>query len=222
MIKVLCLVLAASLCTVLCPAQTYIGIQGSIQLSNMPGQPSGGPSGILSYQKEIATRFSGGLWADLRISDYMNFQPHLLLVQSGVRLWDSAGQTKDGHIYLSYLQTPALLMYRIPLGYDDLFLGGGPYAALGLNGTYRSSAQEGNTGKVSFDGSGSSSNDNLHLRPYDFGYMASISYQCSFGLTFSLYYNRGIINLNAGGTGATQNQSAGFTLGYLFHYNTRD
>jgi hypothetical protein len=209
-------------------AQAYIGIEGGGVLCVPPGNPKGGPDNLLAAQRTVSYSFQGGIWSDIRLSDYLDFQPHLMFSRQGSSLMESSASGHSGYMWFDYLEVPLNLMYRIPVGYDDFLLGAGPYVALGLVGTYSyemdslSGAKSTLEGKVLFRGvDPSTGSDNLHFRPFDAGYNATLSYQFSFGLTFGLRYSRGLINMLPSGTGHMQNQYAGLSLGYLFGYNTK-
>lgn len=225
MTKVLFLVLGMFLLAPSCRAQTHWGIQAGGLLSNTTGISSGSPDNLLSRKKNLLGSPQGGLWGDLRMSDYVDFQPHLLFIQKGAALPNTGETGGAGHLQLNYLELPLNLMYRIPFEYDDLFIGGGVYGACGLGGHY--TAQSDSSGGTAYSGpvlfnDRTSSSQDLHLHPFDAGYQAEISYQCSFGLTFSLHYSRGLTNISTEGSGRVLNQYAGLSVGYLFHYNTKD
>lgn len=224
--KLLCLALALFYFAQICPAQSYFGIEAGGLISNTPGNASGGPNNVLSQKKNILGSLQGGVWSDMRISDYMDFQPHLLLTRKGSTLENAYETGGSGRLSLTYLELPLNLMYRIPLGYDDLFLGGGVYGAVAVGGHFKDSPDSAGgtfSGQILFDGNATPPNSrDLHLSRFDGGLNAQITYQCSFGLTFHLRYSLGMIDINPGGPGWLRNQSAVFSLAYLFHYNTRD
>lgn len=205
-------------------AQTHIGIEGEGLGSNMPGNSSGGPSGILSQPRSPRLAFGGGLWADIRLSDYLDFQPHIDIAPRGARIWHNGQAT--GYFHMTYLELPARLMYRVPVGYDDFFIGGGLYAALGLRGNYHTTVSTPTapshdlSGDIHFTDPDAA--DGLHFKNWDAGYTAAVSYQFSFGIALHLSYVHGFVNIAPAGTGRVVNQSLSLGIGYLFHYNTRD
>lgn len=213
MTQALCLVMGVLLSVLSCRAQSHLGILGQGLASDLPGSASALP-GRMNPRPSLG----GGLWADVRLSDYIDFQPSLLLSPKGA-------QFQQNYVRLSYLELPLLLMYRIPCGYDDFFLGGGVYGALGLQGTYRTvedSLPGGASGEVNFGTPSRHFIPGTWFRPFDAGYTVSASYQWSFGFTLNLHFSRGFINTNPPGTGRMGNQALRLGVGYLFHYNTRD
>ncbi|TDX00205.1 outer membrane protein with beta-barrel domain [Dinghuibacter silviterrae] len=203
-------------------AQSHLGIEGACIAGNLPGNSAGGPSEILSQTRGPRLAPGGGIWADFRWSDYIDFQPHINITPKGAEIWQNGQNT--GHVHVTYLDVPLRLMYRVPVGYDDFFFGGGVYGALGLRGTYQVST---NTLPMHDLGGDIQFNDpdgitGLHMKPWDAGYTAALSYQFSFGLTLHLDYEHGFVNIAPEGTGRIQNQGLSLGIGYLFHYNTRD
>ena len=189
MTKALCLAIGLYLFVSTGSAQSHLGIEGQLAASNLPGYAGS----ISALKMNPLPAAGGGLWADIRLSDYMNFQPSLLFSPKGALFKEKPSRVD---VHLNYLELPLLLLYRIPCGYDDFFLGGGVYGARGLQGAYRT--------------------------PWDAGYAACASYQFSFGATLRLRYERGLVNIAPPGGGWMENQSLGLGLGFLFHYNTRD
>lgn len=225
MIKVLCLGMGLFLLLLKTHAQFHLGLEGQGMACNLPGNATGGPSGILSRQKTPRFAPGGGLWADIHLSDYIDFQPHLDISPKGALLFEN-GQNA-GYFHMTYLELPLRLMYRIPVGYDDFFIGGGVYGAVGLSGSFRTTpdsvpgpASKWYNGAIRFGDLHSPSD--LHLTPWDAGYTGAASYQFSFGLVFHLEYERGFVNISPQGGGRMHNQGLSLGLGYLFHYNTRD
>lgn len=222
--KVLCLAMGISLFLTRLHAQSHVGLEGSALASSMPGNVVGNPTGLTGQQRTPRLSGSGGLWADIRLSDYVDFQPHLTLAAKGAGL--SVNGANAGYFHATYLELPLRLMYRVPVGYDDFFIGGGIYGAVGLQGTFRttidsvpgvSRAYAGDIHFGDFRG-----HPGLYLTPWDAGYTAAAAYQCSFGLVFHLDYSRGFVNISQQPPFKIQNQGLTLGIGYLFHYNTRD
>jgi hypothetical protein len=222
MFKTLCLAMGMSLLIPTAYAQSHMGIEGSLSAGDISGNADGGPSGILRQDKTPRLAFGGGVWADIRWSDYIDFQPHLDLTPRGAALRQNGQNT--GHIHMTYLELPLRLMYRIPVGYDDLFFGGGVYGAVGLRGTYKvtvnTPALHDLDGDIQFDDPDATSG--LHMKALDVGFTAGASYQFSFGLVLHLNYEEGLVNIAPDGEGSIRNQDLSLGIGYLFHYNTRD
>lgn len=225
MTRLLCLVMGVFSFLSCTYAQSHIGIEGEGLACNLPGNATGGPSDILGQQRAPRLACGGGIWADFRMSDYLDFQPHIDLTPKGAALYK--GSAQEGYFHATYLEVPLRLMYRVPVGYDDFFIGGGVYGAVGVKGMYRSRIDSsGATATPMYSGdihfSTLHSSNGLYISPWDAGYTAAASYQFSFGLVVHLEYSRGLVNICPQGEGCLHNQALSLGIGYLFHYNTRD
>lgn len=225
MTRLLCLVLGVFFVLTQSHAQTHLGIEGSGLGCNVTGSARGGPSDILGQSRAPLLSYGGGVWADIRMSDYVDFQPHIDLAAKGAVLYEGGAQ--EGYFHASYLELPLRLMYRIPVGYDDFFLGGGLYGALGLRGMYRSridsngsAASPVYSGDIHF--STMNAANGVYISPWDAGYTAAASFQFSFGLVFHVNYSHGFVNIYPRGDSHLHNQALSLGIGYLFHYNTHD
>ena len=225
MTRLLCLVMGVFTALPCTFAQFHFGIEGQGLACNLPGDARGGPSDIFGQQRAPRLAGGGGVWADIRLSDYIDFQAHMDLTPKGASLYQ--GGEQEGYFHATYLEFPLRLMYRIPVGYDDFFIGGGIYGAIGLKGTYRSDT--GSTSPatpVAYSGnihfSTLHSPSGLYFSPWDAGYTAAAAYQFSFGLVFHVAYERGLVNICPQGDGHVVNQGLSLGIGYLFHYNTHD
>jgi hypothetical protein len=190
----------------------------------MPGNTVGGSSGLMAQHRTPRFSAAGGVCADIRLSDYLDFQPHLTFTPKGAGLSEHGQHI--GYFHASYLELPLRLMYRMPIGYDDLFIGAGIYGAIGLQGTFRTTIDSATGVAKSYAGdirfSNPQGHSDLYLSRWDAGYTAAATYQFSFGLIFHLDYSRGVVNISPQPPFHIKNQGLTLGIGYLFHYNTRD
>lgn len=201
---------------------TRIGLRGGINFQNINGKDENGDK----LENEILTGFNAGITADIPVGVDFYFQPGLLYTIKGAKSKDVIlGQTINGKVKISYLELPLNFLYKPMLGKGYLLLGFGPYAALGISG------------KVTYEGAGSSSSsdikfknkvnssdpdDFVYLRPLDAGANLLAGYEFGSGVSFQLNTQLGLIKINPEYEGASNDKTSakntgfGFSLGYKF------
>jgi Outer membrane protein beta-barrel domain len=150
----------------------------------------------------------------------LSLQPGLVYTSIGGN--DNWGDTGHGYggggiikITVQYLQIPVNVLYHIPVSFGNIFLGGGPYIALGFSGKTVQTGTEG----VSFSSTEQINIDNKYIfsrsdNP-DYGLNGLAGIQLKDGLLFSLDYGFGLkytFNKNSG----VQNNVASLSVGYKF------
>lgn len=203
--------------TIFSYAQTAtLGIKAGVNFSSLSVSTGGSSSST--------TGFNVGAIADFNVAKDLSIQPGVFFTTKG---GSAESNTTSGSytthskedLTLNYLEVPVNVLYHIPVSAGKIFVGGGPYIALGLSGKdkYSASATSGSSSSsasgdidVTF---GSSSGD---VKNPDFGinFMGGIKLQNN--LLFSIGYGLGLANLsNMSGT-TTQNRSFNLSVGYFF------
>ncbi len=156
------------------------------------------------------TSFHAGLVADLPLSDGLWLQPGLLLTGKGSKTLQ--GTTNDRSYYKAtsnplYVELPVNLVGKIPLGTSNLFIGAGPYVAMGVKGKNKT---EGKIFGVAFnneydikysnDDPTTSYEENAgygQLKKFDYGLNALAG--LDFGkFMLSANYGLGLVKINSG------------------------
>src|ERR1700761_4531719 len=104
MTRVLCLVMGVFTVLPYTFAQAHFGIEGQGLAYNLPGNARGGPSDILGQQRAPRLAGGGGVWADIRLSDYVDFNVHMDLTPKGAILYQGGAQA--GYFHATYLELP--------------------------------------------------------------------------------------------------------------------
>jgi hypothetical protein len=83
------------------------------------------------------TSFQVGIVGDIALGKVVSFQPGLLFTGKGAKLQN--GDPSMANWYRStfnpyYLEIPANLVFKLPLGTNRFFVGAGPYIAMGIAG----------------------------------------------------------------------------------------
>lgn len=173
---------------------------------------------VSTENNEGTSRLSGfhaGVIADLSLAESFSLQPQLLYSAKGIKIKDfdmNENETKVSY-KLNYLELPVNFLYKPQVGAGKLFVGAGPYVALGLGGKF------GDT-KVKFDGKKSAdideTDDNVHLKALDAGANFLAGYELKNGLLFSINYSLGLTNVSPDGD-KSKNSYIGISVGYLLH-----
>ena len=161
------------------------GLKAGLNVSTITG---GGGQG---YGYQYRAGFSGGLLADLPLSDHLSFHPELLYSQKGAKYSgaDELGGVPvsiNGNLRLHYLDLPLLLRLKS----NGLFFEVGPQ--LGYLLGVKQEATVTVPGLPSFT---DNDTDLTGHRRLDVGYVLGLGYQLPQGLEFGLRYNGGISDL---------------------------
>ncbi|MGX5818271.1 porin family protein [Chitinophaga lutea] len=159
---------------------------------------------------KMMTGFRAGFTADLPLGDDFYIQPSLLYVGKG-------GKNDDGPIDLktriNYLELPLNFMYKAEVGTGAIFIGLGPYVALGLSGT-----REANVAGSKVKNDIEWGDETGKMKKFDAGGNFQFGYELPMGLNFGLYTDLGLVNLagNGDSDNSFRNTSFGVTVGYKF------
>ncbi|MEO6524084.1 MAG: porin family protein [Mucilaginibacter sp.] len=208
------LLLSLSLSISLTYAQTKFGVIAGLNLASISSTSSGS-----SISSSSLAGFHVGAFADFELSKSVSIQPGVLFSLKGGS--DESTQSSGSYsvhatdkLTLNYVEIPVNIFYHIPVSIGKIFLGGGPYVALGLSGkekvTYTGSVSGNAEANVTF---GSNSGD---VKNPDFGLNLGAGIALQNNLLFKVGYGIGIANLsNTSGT-TSHNNVFGISVGYSF------
>lgn len=115
---------------------------------------------------------------------------------------------------LNYIEVPVNLLYNIPLQMGKIFIGGGPYAALGLSGKYNTSIPSLNnssptSGNINFG------NGIFDFKNPDYGINVLAGFKLKDGILINADYSFGLADLS---NGSSSIKTSGFNIsvGYEF------
>ena len=169
--------------------------------------------------------FSVGFNIDYKFNDYFSIKPGIFYAGKGGTFnpgyIDPAGNNVSVYddYKLHYLEIPIDFVGHIPLGDGgaNIFLGGGPYYAYGLNGTNRQTDGFGDatTQKIKFGNNGD-------FKSSDFGVTSIVGFQAGAGWSVAANLDFGLTNImqnNTTGFDATKITTATFyfSVGYRFN-----
>jgi hypothetical protein len=186
-------------------------------------------TGVSNFIDHRITGYHVGIFSDIAFKNF-SVQPALIYTTKGGNyesnniLYSMSGISQGyttGKTTLNYLELPVNVLYNIPFSKGKFFIGGGPYAAIGLSGKYdRTSQVTSNNGGGQITSSsasqgsivfGSNSND-YRLLDMGIGLLGGVSFKN--GLLFSINYSTGLSNITRSTTVTTKNNLFGFSVGY--------
>jgi hypothetical protein len=197
-------------------AQVMFGVQGGFSFSNPKFQ------GVFEgTHTSIRTGPLAGIMAGLNLEgDNFSLMQELNYTGKGVRFSGTATQGGNsvpmtGRININYVELPASLLYYLPVDGGHIFVGGGPYLAMAINGTR--TYVYGNSGlnqeekqDIHF---GTASTD---MKKWDYGFHAMLGYKLGYGSYLRAYYAQGIPNLDHAPGNKYTSRSFGISFGYFF------
>lgn len=184
------------------------GLKAGVNFSNI--STSGGG---LTLTTSNTTGFHVGALADIGFG-HLSLQPGILYTTKGGSTGDGSGGNEK--LTLNYIEVPVNLLYNISLGIGRVFIGGGPYAALGLSGksTLTGAATSAGTGTESQNITfGSAAAD---VKNPDFGLNLIGGLRIKSGLSLSAGYGIGLANLSNDSGISSKNNVLSFSVGYFF------
>jgi len=197
------------------------GFKGGVNLSNLQETESGASS-----SGSMVTGSHIGVFADLGLGAW-SIQPAVLYTTKGGRN-DVAGTiTTNGSTYtytgteqltLNYVEVSVNFLYHIPVVIGKIFIGGGPYVAIGTSGNDALSTTATNNGVTATNSGtasvtfGSAVGD---IKNPDYGINLTGGITLKNGILFGISYGAGLANLaNDGST--LHNNNISFSVGYSF------
>lgn len=179
-----------------------------LQMSNQTWKVAAGGGGLNLGSIKVVGNVRPGLRAgvsiDAPLSRYFSLQPGVFYSQRGT---NEIGGNVD--IRVDYVEIPVNLLLKGPIGRARLFIGGGPYLAIGVGG------------KIS---SGSFSQDvkfgddaNAQYKRLDAGLGFNGGIQAANGVILRGFANIGLANVAPSGNGnnGIRNWGYGFSIGYM-------
>ena len=131
--QLIIIVAACSLSMAAMAQQSKVFVKGGLNLANI----SKNNDGEVDDANTLAS-FHVGVMADLPVGQYFAIQPGLLFTGKGSKIQN--GNSSDNNYYKAttnprYVELPVNAVFKIPLETNSqLFVGAGPYAALGVGG----------------------------------------------------------------------------------------
>jgi hypothetical protein len=203
--NVVFLTLALVATTLTTYAQVSFGVKAGYSSSTISADDNDGSSRL--------SGFHAGVIADLSLAESFSLQPQLLYSAKGVKFKDvdiNENETKVS-FKLNYLELPVNFLYKPQVGAGKLFVGAGPYLALGIGGKFEDV-------KVKFDGKKAAdldeTDDKIHAKALDAGANFLAGYELKNGLLFSINYSLGLTNFSPDGD-KSKNSYLGISVGYL-------
>ncbi len=201
----LSLVVAMLAMVTVASAQMNLGIKGGLNMSNFYGDEL--------TDKNMKLGFHVGLAADYDFAPNMAIQSGLFFTTKGSEVTTSFLGTEGKFTQnLMYLQLPVHLAYKVDVTPGTrIVFHGGPYAAYGLAGKVKASAEGIGSiedDKVFGDGIG-------QYKPFDAG--LGIGVGAEFGqFLVDLGWDFGLVNISNANNGNVKNQNAYLSVGYKF------
>ena len=211
--RLLLIIILLPICTI---GQVKIGVQGGFSLSKTEmntnfsdlklnyilGPLAGVMAGInlgesnFSLMQEINYVFKGA-----KISGTDNSQAIAVPV--------------NGKHTTRYIEFPLNILYYLNAGNGHFFIGGGPYAAMGIGGknklTYQlETAPEVEDVSVEF-GTGTN-----QIKSFDYGVQGQVGYKLGYGSYLRAFYSYGLANLSNIEGNTYSNRYFGLSFGYFF------
>lgn len=202
-------------------AQTAkFGLKFGLNQATLSSSGSGSSSSSL-------TGFHAGAFVDFGLGD-VSIQPAILYSVKGGTSNVSGSETSGGITYsyqgaekltLNYIEVPVNILYHVPVGVGKLFIGGGPYVAMGISGKDVASATASGGGQSASNSSstdvtfGSASGD-VKNPDYGINFLGGIAFKG--GTQISLGYGLGLANLSNDSSTTIKNNVFSVSIGFTF------
>jgi len=206
-----------------------IGIKGGINLASL--QNSGTPLNIVSgsdiYAKSgMVTSFNFGVFADVKIHRF-SIQPAVNFSGKGGTFKGVTGTLPNGSVSqvnskfnIYYLEVPVNIIYHIPFLAGELYLGAGPYVAMGIYARRRQSADNNNNGVHTYFANSNKitfGNEQGDIKSNDVGAQGIAGIKLKGGLLLNFNYDLGLANILPDASGNKfKNRVFGASVGYVF------
>lgn len=175
-------VAAALLFSCTASAQVGYGLKAGVNLSKLSASMSEG-----NTSTDYLTSFHFTAYMDAPVATNLFVQPGLSLQGKGGKsqsVYDGA-ETEEYKTDLMYLEVPVNVVYYIPSGMGDVFVGAGPYAAYGLSGKEKNNSESFDVEWGGDDG----------IKRFDFGANLLGGYKFDNGVLVTGSYGLGLANL---------------------------
>jgi len=114
-----------------------------------------------------------------------------------------------------YIEFPLNILYYLPAGNGHFFVGGGPYAALGIGGKNKITYELASTPEVEDISVEFGSGPN-QLKAFDYGVQGQLGYKLGYGSYVRAFYSYGLANLSNIDMNTYSNRYFGLSFGYFF------
>lgn len=192
-------------------AQTSFGVKGSFNMYNLSVKDADGKK----IESSMIPAFDAGVFAEVPISPEFYFRPELYFATKGAK---SKNETPESKIHLSYIVLPLEFLYKGDLSGGKVFIGIGPYIALGVGGKFSSGSSDFDI-KFKNDIKLNDAENALYYKPIDFGGNLMAGYEFKNKLSFAINTSLGLTNIESKIEGkqpdsSTKNVGFGLTLAY--------
>jgi len=194
--------IAAALCFIAgAKAQTSYGIKAGVNFPKLSVSFDGA-----SVSSNASTNFYVSGFVDAPIASNLSIQPGLSLQGKGGKSKDTNGELKTN---IMYLELPVNLVYYVPAGSGNIFLGAGPYAAYALSAKIKQ-------GGVSYDVKFGDGPDDDGTKRFDAGVNFLAGYKLPNGFLINGGYSLGLTNIDYASDWSTKNRVFSVGVGYQF------
>jgi len=183
------------------------------------------------YGNFLKTRpsFRAGVVATVPLSKSFAFMPQLNFVSAGSKISGSSSDAQSGvfsvkgSIKPNFIELPLNFVYKVGMeSGNQFFIGAGPSIAAGIGGKAKVTLEaagfpvDPQEGDIKFDGKKDATDDNMHLKRFNFGGNVVAGYQLSNGLFFQANYNLGFNNLSPDADQKIKSRYFGVGVGFNF------
>ncbi|RWY57063.1 porin family protein [Mucilaginibacter gilvus] len=184
------------------------GIKGGVNFANVTAS-----SGSVSASLGTLTTYSVGVFADLK-AGAISIQPGLFYTGKGFKATSDNSGDGSAEYNLHYLQVPVNFVYHVPIVVGNIYLGAGPFAAIGISG--KAKGDDGNGTTISQDVTFGDGAD--EIKKMEYGLQGIAGLQLKGGFLVGLSYDLGLSNIgnNLDGEGSIKNKVFGVSVGFTF------
>lgn len=121
----------------------------------------------------------------------------------------------NGRHTTRYIEFPLNLLYYLNAGNGHFFIGGGPYAAMGIGGKNKLTYQLETAPEVE-DVTVEFGTENNQIKGFDYGVQGQVGYKLGYGSYLRAFYSYGLANLSNIEGNNYSNRYFGLSFGYFF------
>jgi hypothetical protein len=199
--------------------RTTFGIRAGVNFQNLNGKNSDGDK----LENDMIIGFNAGVNVEIPVAPDFVLQPGLLFSLKGA---ETTVEGLSGKVNVDYIELPVNFIFKPVLGNGRLLLGLGPYVAYGVGGKIKLSGSGTDIEKkIIFENDLSESqllDDEFYVRPLDAGANLLAGYEFAFGISVQLNAQWGLLKVNPGYDGNSDDKSSvkntgfGISVGYRF------
>jgi hypothetical protein len=180
-----------------------IGIQGGVNFADI----SSSNKSVSALLGTLAT-YQIGAFVDIK-AGAISVQPGVYYAGKGFKLTQASDESQQ--MSLHYIQVPVNFVYHIPAAVGNLYLGAGPFAAIGASGKVK--FKNGSTTEEEDVTFGNGPKD---VKRTEFGFQGIAGFQFKTGLLIGLHYDLGLSSISNDDSASIKNAVFGVGLGYSF------